>query len=574
MSTIEPHLYREAFRETVDPTVIADTDLVITDANAAAREFTGRSREELVGSTPRRFVDDEDVYAGIVETVRDGDPWVGEFECTATNGRVAYARGSVSPLVVDGRTRGYVAVFADTTRHRRYEESLRILNRVLRHNLRNDANVVLGHIERVADEVADRVDPPEVTGLLDSLDTASDRVDDMLDRARTTRRFSGVLAGDNGTLRPVDLATAVEDAVADAPTAGVEVADEVSGPIPVIADEMLPAALHAVVENAVEHNDSPQPRLSLAVAEHPEGIVLSVADDGPGIDPSRYDEIFGNGEHTQVEHGEGLSLFFVHRLMELYGGGVSVRPNEPEGTVFDLRFRQPGDDPDPAVGREDAETPSLAGPPTDGVQSDTAPDFGDASAGPRSDVPEQSTDHVADAVEDGDEVRPGPSDPPTDRVDAGTAVRSPDGDDPSAPSDAPDPAVAAAADAVGESVTPARIRGEERGYPPMLDALPAYDRPHHLLRLRRAEPVVADTDPALRGVAAAAFTDTAAVVVAGGEEGGRLSIPYDSLTAVGRRDDAVVLDAGATGYRLLLPRAHDLDGAAEAAVSFLERELR
>ncbi|PSQ04674.1 hypothetical protein BRC97_10620 [Halobacteriales archaeon QS_6_71_20] len=420
MPTIEPHLYREAFRETVDPTVIADTDLVITDANAAARELTGRSREELVGSTPRRFVDD-DVYEEIVETVRDGDPWIGEFECTSTNGRVAYARGSVSPLVVDGRTRGYVAVFADTTRNRRYEESLRILNRVLRHNLRNDANVVLGHIERVADEVADRVDPPEVTGLLDSLDTASDRIDDMLDRARTTRRFSGVLAGDNGTLRPVDLATAVEDAVADAPTAGVEVADEVSGPVPVIADEMLSAALHAVVENAVEHNDSSEPRLTLAVTEHREGVVLSVADNGPGIDPSRYDEIFGNGEHTQVEHGEGLSLFFVHRLMELYGGGVSVRPNEPEGTVFDLRFRRPGADSDAPAGRDAA---SLAGPPTDGVGHPRTLDPGEPSASLRSGTAEGSTGGTAGAPGGGSDASTDPAESPA----AGAPGRSSDGD--------------------------------------------------------------------------------------------------------------------------------------------------
>ncbi|MFC7070349.1 sensor histidine kinase [Halobaculum lipolyticum] len=381
MSLIESDIYREAFRETDNPSVIADTDLVITDVNDAAREFTGSPRGSLVGETARRLVDDDAVYADIEETLRAGEAWVGEFEVTAADGRVVYGRGSFSPLRADGELRGYVAVFTDMTRHRRYEESLRILNRVLRHNLRNDANVVLGHIERVADEVVDRVDAPEVTRLLDSLDTAADRVDDMLDHARTTRRFSGVLAGEQGTLRPIDLATAIDDAVGDVQTDGVTIADDVADPTPVLADEMLAGALYAVIENAVEHNDKERVEIALSTTEHADRTVLSIADNGPGIDPGRHAEIFGNGEHTQVEHGEGLSLFFVDRLMELYGGDVSVRPNEPEGVVFDLHFRRPGADPT-VPPRELEPTPSdtAATRPAAAVEDAADTDGDDAAA--------------------------------------------------------------------------------------------------------------------------------------------------------------------------------------------------
>ncbi|MFC7096985.1 sensor histidine kinase [Halobaculum marinum] len=578
MSLTESDLYREAFRETDSPAVIADTNLVITDVNEAAREFTGSSRGALIGSTPRRLVDDDAVYAEIEETLLAGDAWVGEFESTATDGRVVYGRGSFSPLTAGGEVRGYIAVFTDMTRHRRYEESLRILNRVLRHNLRNDANVVLGHIERVADEVVDRVDAQEVSRLLDSLDTAADRVDDMLDHARTTRRFSGVLAGEHGTLRPIDLATAIEDAVADVPTDGVRITDDVSQPTPVLADEMLAGALHAVIENAVEHNDKEHVEITLSTTEHADQTVLSVADNGPGVDPDRYAEIFGNGEHTQVEHGEGLSLFFVDRLMELYGGDVSVRSNDPEGAVFDLHFRRPGADPtvpprefstadgaDAASSRgdvarrTDAEgdvtddgTADACQPPTDGVVSNRAGRAGEGHADSRRDGFGRAGSSAA------------ANDLPIEYAEGGT-----DADEESAPT-----LVDTVADAVGDSVTAPRLGGTERGFPPVVDALPEYDQPHHLLALRAADPVAGDTDAGFRGEAAAAFTDTAVVVVVDGDHGGRLTVPYDSLTAVGRRGDAVVLDAGATAYRLQLPRAHDDDAAVEAAVAFLERELR
>ncbi|UIO99661.1 PAS domain S-box protein [Halobaculum sp. CBA1158] len=618
MSTNDPVVYREAFRETVDPAVITDTDLVITDVNDAAREFTGYDREELIGSTPATFVSDEAVYADIEETVREGERWADEFEFTTRDGGLVYGHGCASPLVIDGDTRGYALVFSDMTRRRRYEESLRILNRVLRHNLRNDANVVLGHVERVADEVAERVDGPGVASLLDSLDTAADRVDDMLERARTTRRFSGVLAGDTGTLRPIDLAAALEEAVADAPTADVSVTDEVSGPLPVLADEMLPSALYAVVENAIEHNDAAHPRLHLSAREEDDRVVLSIADNGPGIDPSRHDEIFGYGEHTQVEHGEGLSLFFVDRLMEVYGGEVDIRANDPDGTVFTLGFRRgdesalsregsDGSRTDPDASHDDPDAPahtaeSIADgsgpastpadvdpstgilPPTDGV--------GSRPARPPSDRPEQATAadrSLPDASPDPDPgTDPAPSldSPPTGLPDANSVdpsdshaaeADSTDRENTSASADRRDSTretTETVAAAVGDSVTADRLAGDARGFPPVSDALSEHEQPHHLLRLRAGDPVGGSCGSSLRGAAAVAFTDTAAVVVVDGDDGGRLVVPYRSLTAVARERDAVVLDAGGTTYRLLLPRAADDGAAVDDAVTFLERELR
>ena len=58
---------------------------------------------------------------------------------------------------------GYTVVFQDVTAERRREQRLDVLNRVLRHNLRNDMTVVQGFTEAAAG----RIDDPETRSMLD-----------------------------------------------------------------------------------------------------------------------------------------------------------------------------------------------------------------------------------------------------------------------------------------------------------------------------------------------------------------------------------------------------------------------
>ncbi|QLG61218.1 sensor histidine kinase [Halorarum salinum] len=566
MSKGQPDLHRRAFREIANPAIIADTGFIVTDVNDAILELTGYERPELVGSTPLMLVDDDAVYEEIIDALSAGKSWVGDFESTTKDGRLVYGRGSATPLVLDGETRGYVVVFTDMTRHRRYEESLRILNRVLRHNLRNDANVVLGHVERVAEAVSD----PTLT---ESLDTAANRVEDMLGRARTTRRFGGILTGgDSDSLEPTDLASAVGDALEDVPTQQVVVSvSGTEGPVEVLADDMLVPALRAVVENAVEHNDKTVPRVDVGVSETDEHVVLSIADNGPGIDPRRHEQVLGRNERTQVDHGEGLSLFFVDRLMEMYGGVVDVRSNEPRGTVFDLHFRRPGSPP-PSPGdasrwdvHGEGRAPSIEGTEPFASNGDAEADPGatfDVERGRSEPEPERTPESVAPRGLDSDggsgpNPNAGPGTEPADPGDDGGSDRASD----------------LAAAAAGASVTPPRLRGDHGRLPDVTAALREYEQPHHLLRLRRSGGLREGGTVLVRGDAAAALTDDAVRVVADGPEGGDWTFPYDGISAVGRSTDALVLRVDGARVELSLPRGDGEPEFVEAAAAFLRDEI-
>jgi PAS domain S-box-containing protein len=135
MTSTDPAVYKTAFRETKNPAIITDANFIIRDVNEACVEFTGYGRDELVGGSPVKLFNEESIYEEMIESLVRDDSWVGGFETTTKEGRLIYGRGSCVPIHIDGELDGYAGFFSDLTERRRYERSLRILNRVLRHNL-------------------------------------------------------------------------------------------------------------------------------------------------------------------------------------------------------------------------------------------------------------------------------------------------------------------------------------------------------------------------------------------------------------------------------------------------------
>ena len=66
-------------------------------------------------------------------------------------------------------------------------------------------------------------------------------------------------------------------------------------------------------------------------------VLISIADDGPGIPQDRVGQIF-EPYFTTKEKGTGLGLAIVKHNTELYGGTVAVESELGKGTRFSLQF--------------------------------------------------------------------------------------------------------------------------------------------------------------------------------------------------------------------------------------------
>ncbi|MBM7113827.1 ATP-binding protein [Archangium primigenium] len=99
---------------------------------------------------------------------------------------------------------------------------------------------------------------------------------------------------------------------------------------------LLQLALENLLRNAVQACP-PESGVKVGVSSVPEGILLSVEDEGPGISPEDMHRVFEPFFTTRAT-GTGLGLAVVRRVVMAHGGTVSVRPRPGGGARFELRL--------------------------------------------------------------------------------------------------------------------------------------------------------------------------------------------------------------------------------------------
>lgn len=109
----------------------------------------------------------------------------------------------------------------------------------------------------------------------------------------------------------------------------------------VLGDRMgLTSVVTNLIENAIKYsNDATNIRVS--VSEEDNHVVFKIADQGYGIPDAEKKKVFQKfyrvgQEETRKTKGTGLGLYIVDRILELHKGKVSVKDNQPSGSIFEV----------------------------------------------------------------------------------------------------------------------------------------------------------------------------------------------------------------------------------------------
>ncbi|MBS3759883.1 MAG: PAS domain S-box protein [Halodesulfurarchaeum sp.] len=324
-------LYEEAFRNTENPMVITDTDYIIVDVNHAVVEFTGYSRDELIGNVPSMLFSDPETFQEVLNLLNANRSWEGFFEAETKQGDMVYGRGSTIPLFVDGEKRGYSGIFIDLTDRRRYEQALKVIHRVLRHDLRNEMSLIRGYAETLESEISD----PEITAYTSNIQEIVDR---LISRSNNAQDLEQVLfEGFEQPLQATQLDTVLRNEINRAEDE-YDDAEFIVGSLStqkVAVNDLFATAIKNVLENAVIHNRT-DTVIKIDTSELRDQIIVNIADNGPGSPDERKQQIFGREEKDQLQHGEGFGLYFVDLVIDIYGGNVQVTDNEMGGATFEI----------------------------------------------------------------------------------------------------------------------------------------------------------------------------------------------------------------------------------------------
>lgn len=328
MSDIDLQLYKKAFRNTENPTIITDNNYIIRDVNQACVEFTGYPRDEIVGNTPLILFPDPNVYEVLLERLENDQPWQGYFETETKNGYLVYGQGSAIPLIIDGEKQGYSGIFTDLTERRQYEKALQVIHRVLRHDLKNEMNLILGYLDTLEANL-----PEESHQDVQKVTDMGERLLRRADKARSLERL--LCEGFEQPNKTIRLDSVIETTVEQCRErfSDAEISVASLPACEVIANGLLERALESVIENAVVHNDS-EPQVEITVEEHAATVEIRIADNGPGIPDEYKNQIFGREEKDDLRHGDGFSLYFVDCVIDLYRGSIEVTDNDQGGATF------------------------------------------------------------------------------------------------------------------------------------------------------------------------------------------------------------------------------------------------
>ncbi len=314
---------RSVLERLEDPLVVVE-DGTVTLANPAAER--------------RLSVGEGQPIAGLLA---DLDPGPGYLEVAHEGSRLAVRTSAFGPT-------GRVVLATDVTEQRRAEDALARSERLalvgqmlaqITHEVRNPLNAMSLNVEMLSDELTD-LDPEHSTEAWDLLGTVSGEIDRL---TRVTAHYLQLARRPPAELSPTSLSDLVHDVRrlidAELEQQGVTLALDLTDPGPQLADgNQLRQALLNVVRNATEAGVTTL-QLRLWVDPTPDGdeVVLTLIDDGPGMDPDEMERALDPFFSTKAQ-GTGLGLAITRQILEDHDGRIELGSVEPRGTRLDLRW--------------------------------------------------------------------------------------------------------------------------------------------------------------------------------------------------------------------------------------------
>lgn len=148
------------------------------------------------------------------------------------------------------------------------------------------------------------------------------------------------------TAGPVPLLPLLQDVISELSEISEEKEIEVKLHCPACTvtgqDRLLERVFYNLLENAMKYSP-PETVITISVREQENQIIVSIADQGEGIPEKYSEEIFEpffriDKSRSRAIGGSGLGLAVCKKILERHHAVISVQPNHPKGSIFQIIF--------------------------------------------------------------------------------------------------------------------------------------------------------------------------------------------------------------------------------------------
>ncbi|WP_265112244.1 PAS domain S-box protein [Halosolutus halophilus] len=290
------------------------------------------------------------VEDAVEDALASGDPFDVEVRLrTAASDQIRWLRLQGDPETVDDEVISFRGAVQDITERKQREQRLEELIERLEesnerleqfayaasHDLQEPLRMVSSYLQLIERRYADDLDE-DAQEFIEFATDGADRMRNMIDGLLQYSRVE--TQGDD--FEPVELNAVVEDVCDDLQVRIEETDAEITADsLPRVNsdEEQLRQVFQNLLDNAIEYSDDEPPKVDISAERNDAKWVVSVSDEGIGIEPDDADRVFEvfQSLHPPDEHGgTGIGLAVCKRIVERHNGDIWIDSEPGEGTTF------------------------------------------------------------------------------------------------------------------------------------------------------------------------------------------------------------------------------------------------
>lgn len=358
-------LYRCLFEEAPVAYHEIDAKGVVVNLNRAECELLGWEKDQVLGRPVWELVSPEHREVSRLHVLRKlaGNQPLVPFlrEYIRPDGRRVLCRIHENLIrSASGEIAGIRSTLFDVTEQHRVESELRRLNTELdrrvaeqtselrisharmrefvytvSHDLQEPLRSIASFAKLLTERYADRLDK-EGVDFLEFVTSGTVRMSQLI---RDLLAYSHVLHDEADLFEPSNLNEIVDLAIANLNTSIESSGAQVTrADLPVVSanPNRLLQLFQNLIGNAIKYRSEAPPRVRIDARRQDSDWIISVTDNGIGVDPGDRERIFGLFKRTQEGStpGSGIGLAICYAIVEKHGGRIWVEPAPDGGSIF------------------------------------------------------------------------------------------------------------------------------------------------------------------------------------------------------------------------------------------------
>jgi PAS domain S-box-containing protein len=244
----------------------------------------------------------------------------------------------------DGTLRNIIATVRDVTKFRNAEEIKNTFVSIVSHELKTPVALIKGYVSTLRREDAkwDKAIVKDSLAVIEEeADHLSAMIEDLLDASRLQ---AGGLTPDRCDIFLPELAAQLAERFRTQTERHTIVVDFPENFPVIMADEnRISQVISNLLSNAIKY--ASRGEICISGTVRPEQVIVTVSDQGPGIDPADIPYIFGrfyrSEQAVRKTKGAGLGLYLAKAIVEAHGGRIWVDPQPGTGARICFSLPRP-----------------------------------------------------------------------------------------------------------------------------------------------------------------------------------------------------------------------------------------